>query len=92
MNMNAPTRPDIFVVQGIVTEALPNTMFRVEIQEGPAELHGKVILCRLNGNMRRFRIKVLPGDQVVAEMSIYDAGRGRITRRLRDEQMAAPQG
>lgn len=60
-------------------------MFRVKVEEGPAELIGKTILCTLNGNMRRFRIRVLPGDPVLAEMSLYDLGKARITRRLREE-------
>jgi translation initiation factor IF-1 len=62
-------------------------MFRVRVEEGPAELIGKIILCTLNGNMRRFRIKVLPGDPVQAEMSLYDLGKARITRRLREGDM-----
>lgn len=70
-----------------MTESLPNTMFRVRVEEGPAELIGKIILCTLNGNMRRFRIKVLPGDPVQAEMSLYDLGKARITRRLREGDM-----
>lgn len=80
-------RGDIFVLRGAVTESLPNTMFRVRVEEGPAELIGKIILCTLNGNMRRFRIKVLPGDPVQAEMSLYDLGKARITRRLREGDM-----
>lgn len=59
-------------------------MFRVRVEEGQAELIGKIVLCTLNGNMRRFRIKVLPGDPVQAEMSLYDLGKARITRRLRE--------
>lgn len=78
-------RKDILNLMGEVTEALPNTMFRVKVLEGPEELIGKVVLCTLNGKMRRFRIRVLPGDKVTAELSIYDLNRGRITRRLRDQ-------
>lgn len=79
-------RSDIIIFQGDVTEALPNTMFRVVVQEGPAELIGKTVLCTLNGKMRRYRIRVLPGDPVIAEMSLYDLGKARITRRLREGQ------
>jgi translation initiation factor IF-1 len=79
-------KTDILDLMGEVTESLPNTMFRVKVQEGPEELIGKTVLCTLNGKMRRFRIRVLPGDKVMAELSIYDLARGRITRRLRDAQ------
>lgn len=77
---------ELITFTGEVLEALPNTMFRVEVQEGPAELLGKKVLCTLTGKMRRYRIRVLPGDPVTAEMSLYDLGRARITRRLRDSQ------
>lgn len=78
-----------FEITGEVLEALPNTMFRVEVLEGPTEMIGKKVLCTLNGKMRRYRIRVLPGDSITAEMSLYDLGRGRITRRLRDSQVPA---
>lgn len=77
-------RDDMFVIKGTVTESLPNTMYRVTVEEGPAELLGKSVLCTLNGNMRRFRIRVLPGDNVMAEMTVYDVSKARITRRLRE--------
>lgn len=77
-------RDDMFVIKGTVTESLPNTMFRVIVEEGPDELLGKTVLCTLNGNMRRFRIRVLPGDSVNAEMTVYDVAKARITRRLRE--------
>lgn len=59
-------------------------MFRVQVTEGPAEMIDRVLLCTLTGNMRRFSIRVLPGDAVLADVSIYDTGRARITRRLRE--------
>lgn len=62
-------------VEGVVKEALPNTLFRVEIT------NGAVILCSLCGKMRQNYIKVLVGDKVTVEMSPYDLTRGRITRR-----------
>lgn len=65
-------------------------MFRVEIEEGPEEVLGKSVLCTLNGNMRRFRIRVLPGDSVLADMSVYDASKARITRRLRETDVPMP--
>jgi translation initiation factor IF-1 len=65
-----------FEVEGKVKEALPNTMFRVEIEGG------KIILCHLAGKMRIYRIKVMPGDNVRVEMTPYDSARGRIIYRL----------
>lgn len=60
---------------GIVTEALPNTTFRVRLDEG------KEILAHLSGRMRLNFIRILPGDKVTIEMSQYDDRRGRIIRR-----------
>jgi len=87
MVKSSSQRTDTLQVMGEVTESLPNAMFRVNIAEGPEELVGKTVLCTLNGKMRRFRIRVLPGDKVTAELSIYDLNRGRITRRLREDQV-----
>jgi translation initiation factor IF-1 len=61
---------------GRVTEVLPNTMFRVEV-EGK-----KIILCHLSGKMRINYIKIMPGDKVRIEVTPYDLNRGRITYRL----------
>jgi len=63
--------------EGTVIEALPNTMFRVEI-EGKHE-----ILAYVSGKMRTHFIRILPGDRVTVEVSPYDLGKGRITYRLR---------
>jgi len=82
--MSANNRQDTFEIKGVVTESLPNRMFRVEVQEGPEQVIGNKALCTLNGNMRRFHIRVLPGDMVLAEMTVYDLNRARITRRLRE--------
>lgn len=62
--------------QGTVIEALPNVMFRVELD------NGHVILCQANGKMRMHYIKILVGDKVLVEMSPYDLNRGRITKRF----------
>jgi translation initiation factor IF-1 len=62
-------------VQGIVEEALPNTMFRVSLESG------ELILAYLAGKMRLHRIKVLVGDKVTVQLDPY-GGKGRITRRL----------
>lgn len=65
-----------FEVEGKVLEALPNTLFRVELGDE------KIIICHLSGKMRMHFIKILPGDRVRIEMTPYDQGKGRITFRL----------
>jgi len=60
---------------GMVTEALPNTLFRVKLEDG------EEVLCYLAGKMRMYRIKVLVGDKVDVLTDPY-GGKGRITRRL----------
>ena len=71
-------------LEGEVTEALPNTMFRVQInQEAPEDFSGHNLLCTLSGKMRMYRIKVMPGDKVRLEVTPYDRDRGRITFRLK---------
>ena len=62
------------VVDGVVDEALPNTLFRVKLQSG------EIILAYLAGKMRLHRIKVLVGDRVTVQLDPY-GGRARITRR-----------
>lgn len=62
---------------GIVKEALPNTLFRVELEDGA------VVLCHLSGKMRMNFIKILPGDRVKIEMTPYDLTKGRIILRYR---------
>ena len=73
-----------FVVEGEVIQALPNTLFRVELSKKsniPAHLRGAVVLCHLSGKMRMNYIKVLPGDKVKVEMTPYDDTKGRIIYR-----------
>ena len=65
-----------FELAGIVTESLPNTMFRVQLPDG------SIVLCTLSGKMRINFVKILPGDRVRIEMTPYDKTRGRITYRL----------
>ncbi|MFH2085700.1 MAG: translation initiation factor IF-1 [bacterium] len=67
---------------GTVTQALPNTMFRVALDEGTE------ILAHLSGKMRMFRISIMPGDKVKVEMTPYDTTKGRITYRVREGQGA----
>ena len=72
-------------LEGIITEALPNTMFRVAISPGaPDEFKGRTLLCTLRGKMRLYRIRVMPGDEVRVEVTPYDKDRGRITFRKRE--------
>ena len=74
-----------FEIEGEVTEALPNTLFRVKIEKTPVEkLEGQIILCHLSGKMRMHYIKVLPGDKIKAEMTPYDLEKGRITINMVD--------
>jgi translation initiation factor IF-1 len=66
-------------VEGEVVEALPSTMFRVELEgEG-----GHMVLATISGKMRKHYIRILPGDKVKVELSPYDLTRGRITYRHR---------
>ncbi len=62
-------------VEGTVIEPLPNAMFRVELE------NGHKVLAHVSGKMRKFFIRILPGDRVTVELSPYDLTRGRITFR-----------
>ena len=64
-------------VEGEVVEALPSTMFRVELDSGQS------VLAKISGKMRKHYIRLLPGDRVKVELSPYDLSRGRITFRLK---------
>ena len=64
-------------VEGVVKEALPNTMFRVELQ------NQHIILAHLSDKMRKHYIRIVPGDTVKVELSPYDLNRGRIIFRER---------
>ncbi len=64
-------------VEGTVIEPLPNAMFRVELE------NGHKVLAHVSGKMRKFFIRILPGDKVTVELSPYDLTRGRITYRAR---------
>lgn len=69
-------KEDLIEVEGTVVEALPNTMFRIEIQEGHQ------VMAHLGGKLRKNYIRILPGDKVKLELSPYDLTRGRITFRF----------
>ena len=64
-------------VEGTVVEALPNAMFRVELE------NKHVVLAHVSGKMRMHFIRILPGDKVTVELSPYDLTRGRITYRYK---------
>jgi translation initiation factor IF-1 len=68
---------DKIEVEGEITEALPSTMFRVQIDGGHE------VLATISGKMRKHYIRLLPGDRVKVELSAYDLTRGRITYRNR---------
>ncbi|MBI4067344.1 translation initiation factor IF-1 [Candidatus Gottesmanbacteria bacterium] len=63
--------------EGVVTEALPNTLFRVRLPDN------NIILCHLSGKMRINYIKILPGDKVKVEVTPYDQTKGRIVYRVK---------
>lgn len=69
------SKKDKIEVEGVVVEPLPNAMFRVELENKHR------ILAHISGRMRKFFIKILPGDKVTVELSPYDLTRGRITYR-----------
>ncbi len=64
-------------VEGVVTESLPNAMFRVELA------NGHKVLAHISGKMRVNYIRILPGDRVLIELSPYDLNRGRVTYRFK---------
>jgi translation initiation factor IF-1 len=64
-------------VEGTISEALPNAMFRVDLPNG----HN--VLAHVSGKIRMHFIRILPGDRVLVELSPYDLGRGRITYRFK---------
>ena len=69
------SKEDMIELEGTVVEAMPNAMFKVEIQGG----HN--ILAHISGKLRMNFIRILPGDKVTVEMSPYDLSKGRITWR-----------
>ena len=71
----AKEKEDVIEVEGTVVEALPNAMFKIELQ------NGHQILGHISGKLRMHFIRILPGDRVTVEMSPYDLTRGRITWR-----------
>ena len=70
-------KEDAIVLEGTVTEPLPNAMFRVELE------NGHKVLAHISGKMRMHYIRILPGDRVQVELTPYDLSRGRITYRYK---------
>ena len=70
-------KEDVIEVEGVVVEALPNTNFKVELE------NGHQVLAHISGKLRMNYIKILPGDKVKVELSPYDLTRGRITWRAK---------
>ncbi|MGW8318128.1 MAG: translation initiation factor IF-1 [Candidatus Promineifilaceae bacterium] len=75
-------KEDKLEVEGTVVEALPNTQFMVELDNGHR------VLTYLSGKMRRYYIRILLGDRVRVEMTPYDLTRGRITYRYRRQRVS----
>lgn len=71
------SKEDAIELEGKVVEPLPNTMFKVELE------NGHQVLAHISGKMRMHYIKILPGDKVTVELSPYDLDRGRITYRYK---------
>ena len=71
------TKENVIELEVTVLEALPYAMFRVELE------NGHKILAHISGKMRMHYIKILPGDKVTVELSVYDLNRGRITYRFK---------
>lgn len=70
-------KKDVIEAEGTITEALPNAMFRVQLESGHS------VLAHISGKMRMYYIRILLGDRVTVELSPYDLTRGRITYRFK---------
>ncbi|PCH84385.1 MAG: translation initiation factor IF-1 [Piscirickettsiaceae bacterium] len=70
-------KEDQIEMEGVVKDTLPNTMFRVELE------NGHVITAHISGKMRKHYIRILTGDKVKVEMTPYDLSKGRITYRVK---------
>lgn len=71
------SKEDHIEMEGTVTETLPNTMFRVELE------NGHIVTAHISGKMRKNYIRILTGDKVKVELTPYDLSKGRITFRVR---------
>ncbi len=68
-------KEDLLTINGVIVEVLPNTIFRVELE------NGHVIIAHASGKIRKNKIRILKGDKVEVEMTTYDLTKGRIVRR-----------
>lgn len=71
------SKEDSIEMEGVIIETLPNTMFRVELE------NGHVVTAHISGKMRKNYIRILTGDKVKVEMTPYDLSKARITFRVR---------
>lgn len=71
------SKEDVIEVEGVVTDALPNAMFKVQLE------NGHEVLAHVSGKLRMNYIRIVPGDKVKLEMSPYDLSKGRITWRVK---------
>ncbi len=71
------SKEDVIEVEGVVTESMPNAMFKVKLE------NGHELLAHISGKLRMNFIRILPGDKVTVEMSPYDLTKGRITWRTK---------
>ncbi|MBQ4439109.1 translation initiation factor IF-1 [bacterium] len=65
------------IVEGTIVDTLPNAMFRVALENGHS------VLAHISGKIRKYFIRILPGDKVQIELSPYDLSRGRIVHRMK---------
>jgi translation initiation factor IF-1 len=76
--LSMASQKEVIKLQGKVVEALPNTQFKVELENGHS------IIAHISGKMRKHYIRLVPGDKVEVELTPYDLTKGRISFRLRD--------
>jgi translation initiation factor IF-1 len=69
------SKEDQIEMEGVITDVLPNTMFRVKLE------NGHIVTCHISGRMRKNYIRILDGDKVRVELTPYDLTKGRITFR-----------
>jgi translation initiation factor IF-1 len=79
-------KEDQIEMEGTVIDTLPNTMFRVELE------NGHVVIAHISGKMRKNYIRILKGDKVTVQLTPYDLTKGRITFRSRDGKSGGPAG
>ena len=79
-------KEDQIEMEGTVVDTLPNTMFRVELE------NGHVVIAHISGKMRKNYIRILKGDKVTVQLTPYDLTKGRITFRSRDGKSGGPGG